>query len=72
MKIPSLLAALMAVTLGSCTHDALGARNYAGSPGSVYDATRNPPQAQGVVTYDPASPLLPHDYGNGVDSTGKL
>ncbi len=36
-----------------------------GSPGSTYDAARNPAKANGAASYDPTSALTPHDYGNG-------
>ncbi len=61
MRIHTILAVLTLAALGGC---APGERNYAGSPGSTYDATLNPPQARGVATYDPLSPITPHDYGN--------
>lgn len=31
--------------------------NYAGQPGSTYDAAANPPQTIGNVTYNPYAPL---------------
>jgi hypothetical protein len=64
MRIRTVLTALTLAALGGCAH---GERNYAGSPGSAYDAALNPPQAHGVVTYDALSPIVPHDYGNGGD-----
>jgi hypothetical protein len=62
MRIRTILTALTLAALGGCAH---GEHNYTGSPGSTYDAARNPPQARGVVTYDALKPIVPHDYGNG-------
>lgn len=66
MRIRTFLAALTLAALGGCVH---GERNYAGNPGSTYDATLNPPQARNVATYDALSPFAPHDYGNSGDGT---
>lgn len=68
MRIRILLASLAVAGLSGCAHDTVSGHNYAGSPGSTYDAALNPPQAHGVATYDAASPIVPHDYGNGGDS----
>jgi hypothetical protein len=65
MRLCTILAALALAALGGC---AQGEHNYAGSPGSTYDAARNPPQSRGVVAYEALSPITPHDYGNGGDS----
>jgi hypothetical protein len=65
MKIRALLIVVALVALGGCAHNAANEHKYAGSPGSAYDAALNPPQAHGAVTYDAASPIVPHDYGNG-------
>jgi len=65
MKSHTALFALVLLPLAGCAHVPGGTGlRYAGSPGSTYDAAGNPPQTNGAVTYDPASPLTPHDYGN--------
>lgn len=66
MRISIFLSAIILGALGGCVH---GEHNYAGSPGSTYDAMLNPPQARGVATYDALSPIAPHDYGNSGDGT---
>ena len=67
MKICTILTALT-LALGGCAH---GEHNYAGNPGSTYDAALNPPQARGVVTYDALKPVVPYDYGNGGDAAAR-
>jgi hypothetical protein len=71
MRIHTVLATLALACLGGCTHDAVGDRNYAGSPGSTYDAASNPPKALGAVTYDANSPIVPHDFGNSSAGAAK-
>jgi len=61
--LPLAALALAMPVLAGCARD--GVRSYAGSPGSTYDAAGNPPKANGAVTYNPASPITPHDFGNG-------
>jgi len=62
---PALLAIAL-LSLAGCARE--GVHTYAGTPGSTYDQASNPAKANGAVTYDAASPLIPHDYGNGGDS----
>lgn len=52
------LDTLLPGTAGNPANDA-----YAGSPGSVYDSSANPPVSLGTVAYDPdkASPLPPDE-----------
>jgi hypothetical protein len=63
MRIHTVLAALALAGLGGCAHDAVGGSNYAGSPGSTYDAASNPPQTHGAATYNPNGPIVPQDFG---------
>ena len=64
MRPRSILLPLVFATLAGCAHDGVD-RSYAGSSGSTYDAAANPPQSHGAASYNPASTLKPHDYGNG-------
>lgn len=63
MRPHLVLLALAYATLAGCARDGMD-RSYAGSSGSTYDAAANPPQAHGAASYNPASTLKPHDYGN--------
>lgn len=63
MKSRLALLSLMVLSMAGCAREGVD-RSYAGSSGSTYDAAANPAQALGAVTYDPASTLAPHDYGD--------
>jgi hypothetical protein len=66
--LPLAALALTALALAGCAPNVVN-RAYAGSPGSTYDAAGNPARANGAVSYDPASPLTPHDFGHGGEGT---
>ena len=64
MRFGPVLLCVVFLPLANCAHLDKAGRSYAGSPGSTYNTALNPPQANGVVTYDPSIPIAAHDYGN--------
>ena len=62
MRLDLVLLTVVVAGLSACTRNG-GDRVYAGSPGSNYDPARNPTQALGIVTNNPASAQTSHDYG---------
>jgi hypothetical protein len=63
MKVLPVVAALGFAALAGCAREGTN-RSYAGSPGSTYDVTINPPRTTGTVSYDPTSAPAPYNYGN--------
>jgi hypothetical protein len=63
MKTMIALAALVPLLAAGCASPS--EPRYAGSPGSVYDKERDPPQAVTPQLYDPMAPQKPLDFGNG-------
>jgi hypothetical protein len=62
MKGSIFAAGVMCLGLCACASPNEGNPNgaaYLGSPGSTYDASANPPRANGTVKYDPQAPLPP-------------
>ena len=57
----AMLLLALCLPLACC---AAPARNYAGSPDSVYDSAGGPPFQPPVQGYDPMAALPPVDYGN--------
>jgi hypothetical protein len=60
MKTSVLVAGAACLALAACASPNEGNPNgaaYAGSPDSVYEASANPPKANGSVSYDPRAPL---------------
>lgn len=58
------VAGAICLGLSACASANAGnpdANAYAGSAGSVYDATANPPRTNGTVRYNPNAPLPPAD-----------
>ena len=62
MKLPVLISGALCLGLAACASPNEGNPNgalYAGAAGSVYDSSANPPHINGVVSYNPAAPMLP-------------
>jgi hypothetical protein len=74
MKLPVLISGLLCLGLAACASPNAGNPNgagYAGTAGSTYDASANPPRINGVVAYDPRAPMPP-DQATMVPSGGAL
>lgn len=64
MKASVLVAGAMCLGLAACASPNEGNPNgaaYAGNSDSTYDASANPPKANGVVSYDPRAALPPEN-----------
>jgi hypothetical protein len=77
MKTSVLVAGAACLALAACASPNEGNPNgaaYAGSPDSVYDASANPPKANGSASYDPRAPLpadpLPSPGGSTMPPPG--
>jgi hypothetical protein len=77
MKASVLVAGAVCLGLAACASPNEGNPNgaaYAGSADSTYDASANPPKANGAVSYDPRAPLpadpLPSPGGTTMPPAG--
>jgi len=62
MKVSIFAVGVICLGLSACASPNEGNPNgagYLGAPGSVYDASANPPRVSGVAQYDPLAPLPP-------------
>jgi hypothetical protein len=62
MKLPVLISGLLCLGLAACASPNAGNPNgvtYAGTAGSAYDSSANPPHTNGVISYDPVAPIPP-------------
>ena len=74
MKLPVLISGALCFGLTACAAPNQGNPDgaaYAGTAGSVYNTSANPPRTNGAVSYDPAAPLPP-DTATMTPSGGAL